>query len=54
MHATITVPPLRERMGDLPLLAEHLVRRAAETLHRNPPVLSPGATDALRTHTWPD
>jgi DNA-binding NtrC family response regulator len=29
------------------------VRRAAETLHRDPPVLSKQASDALLSHTWP-
>jgi len=36
----ITVPSLRERPGDLPELAQHLVARAAKALHRPRPVLA--------------
>jgi DNA-binding NtrC family response regulator len=49
----ITVPPLRERLTDLPLLAQHLVRRAASTLHREVPLISNEAMEALRLHPWP-
>ena len=49
----IDVPPLRDRLGDLPLLAEHLVALTAEDLHRPTPVLSTEALDALLTHQWP-
>lgn len=49
----IRVPPLRERVGDLPLLADYLLRRAAEELHRAPPVLSTEAVEALFVHDWP-
>ncbi|MGD8697943.1 MAG: sigma-54 dependent transcriptional regulator, partial [Gemmatimonadales bacterium] len=49
----ITVPPLRERLEDLPVLAEHLARRAAETLHQKLPVLAPEALDVMMGHRWP-
>lgn len=49
----IVVPPLRERIEDLPTLAEHLVRRVSQTLHHTAPVISREALDALKHHRWP-
>jgi two-component system response regulator AtoC len=49
----IVVPPLRDRMSDLPLLAEHLIAKASEAMGRSPPILGPEATDTLLAHRWP-
>jgi DNA-binding NtrC family response regulator len=49
----VTVPPLRDRLEDLPVLAEHLVRKTSEQLHREAPILSEEALDAMARHPWP-
>jgi two-component system response regulator AtoC len=49
----IVVPPLRDRISDMPLLAEHLIAKASGATGRAPPVLSLQATDALLAHPWP-
>ena len=50
---TVTLPPLRERLDDIPLLANHFALRFAELngLPRRP--LAPGAIDKLKRCTWP-
>jgi DNA-binding NtrC family response regulator len=47
------VPPLRRRPGDLPLLAQSILRRIAA--ERGEPLkrLSPAALTGLARHTWP-
>jgi DNA-binding NtrC family response regulator len=49
----ITIPPLRDRRGDIALLAEHMLKRASATLERPPVVLAPEALERLLEHRWP-
>jgi DNA-binding NtrC family response regulator len=49
----ITLPPLRERPEDVPLLAEHFLRKASVELHRPEPSLTDDALAALVQHDWP-
>ncbi len=50
---TVTLPPLRERMDDVPALARHFVDRAVRIgLHR-PCTLSDHAIQALQQYQWP-
>jgi two-component system response regulator AtoC len=49
----IEVPPLRERMEDLPLLAQHFVAAFAREFKRPVKSLSPAAEAALRAYSWP-
>ena len=49
----IVVPPLRERRGDVALLAEHLLREGAREMHVATPVLAPDAVARLASYDWP-
>lgn len=49
----IQVPPLRDRRGDVPLLAEHFARTTAEDLRREPPELSLELKIALSAYDFP-
>ena len=49
----IVLPPLRERLGDLPLLASHFIRKASRDLHHPEPTLSEEAEHVLLQHEWP-
>ena len=50
----ITLPPLRSRQGDIPLLAEHFGRRmAAELEWPNWPEFTPRGMAALEAYHWP-
>lgn len=50
----VTLPPLRARSGDIPLLVDHFGRRMAVELEwTNWPGFSPRAISALEDYNWP-
>ncbi|WP_170229181.1 sigma 54-interacting transcriptional regulator [Polyangium fumosum] len=49
----VTLPPLRDRLEDLPELAAHLVARASRELGRPAPRITPSAMRVLLAHSWP-
>ena len=49
----INLPPLRERHGDVPLLAAHFVAKFARSMGTRPIGLTPEAVAKLREYTWP-
>ncbi len=49
----ISLPPLRERRNDIPLLAEHFLRAACEDGHRPQPVFSQATIALMMDHPWP-
>jgi two-component system response regulator AtoC len=49
----VTVPPLRDRREDIPLLVDHFVRRSNHLLHKRVTGVSAAALDVLRAYAWP-
>ena len=49
----VTIPPLRDRIGDAQLVAHALVQRFARDQSRDRLVLGEDALDAIAAHPWP-
>jgi two-component system response regulator HydG len=50
---TLSVPPLRERTGDIPLLVAHFVRKFAEKNRRTVEAVTPRCMELLVRYGWP-
>ena len=49
----IELPPLRDRMEDIPVLARHLAKRFCPTIRPDDEVFTPEAMAVLTEHCWP-
>lgn len=50
---TVTLPPLRDRADDVPLLADHFLKAFARAHGKDVRGLSPGFVTALASYEWP-
>jgi two-component system, NtrC family, response regulator PilR len=48
----IVIPPLRERIEDVPFLAEHFVRRFSKTMGKEILGITPDGMALLKSHEW--
>jgi two-component system response regulator AtoC len=51
--ASIRIPPLRERPGDILPLTKYFIQRYDEEFHKNVQKISRGVEDFLRNYSWP-
>jgi DAHL domain/Sigma-54 interaction domain/Bacterial regulatory protein, Fis family len=49
----LQLPPLRNRLGDLPLLVNHFVSSSAQLLGKTPPAVPPALYSLLKTYSFP-
>jgi transcriptional regulator with GAF, ATPase, and Fis domain len=50
---SISIPPLRLRLGDISALVAYRMARLAEELGRKPPLIDPSFIGCLMRHSWP-
>lgn len=49
----INIPPLRDRSEDIPILAEHVARKYADSINRKIAGISPEVIQRLKAHSFP-
>jgi DNA-binding NtrC family response regulator len=50
---TVQLPPLRDRIDDIPVIADHFLTTLAEQTGEEPKSFAPAAVAKLRAHPWP-
>ena len=49
----VELPPLRDRLDDIPMLVEHFLRKKSSQLNKELPRVSESATQELMNYSWP-
>ncbi len=49
----LKVPPLRDRLEDIPILAASFLAQAAKRMHCPIPILTPSTVEDLKRYAWP-
>ncbi len=49
----ITIPPLRERLDDIPLLCEHFIKKLNQKMNKKVIGITPETLQLLQAHSWP-
>ena len=50
---SIVLPPLRDRVSDIPLIAQHFMLKFAQSMNKNVTEFSPNALEMLTKYEWP-
>jgi len=50
---SLVLPPLRERLEDIPLLTRHFLEKYSSEMNKKTPDLTPDALQILMAHGWP-
>jgi len=49
----LTIPPLRDRREDIPLIVRHFVDKYSRRMNRHIETISPRAMEVLKDYAWP-